>query len=188
MSEPKLSGLSAEQSVLVFQSMKEIYDTAKDLYDMAKTDFYERMDKFFSKEVQGSSFEFDEMLDGNDCHEAGKYRFKVSQSRKVNVDWDLSRLKKVLGAHEKEVIVRSYELSDVEGLAAYVKSLGGEARLFKSFFTVSEAVDTSVLDNLTEVGEVDADEVAECCDVKLGKPWYRVTQRRVVRKARTFNY
>ncbi len=171
--ERKWSELSANEAVIVFQNLKEINSSATDLFNRAKKDFYEVMEKYFDS-IGEDSFEFDGET-ASDKQDGLTSHFKVTRVQKADVIWDIDSLRPVLGSYSKSVIDRNYEVIDITGLAKYVKSLGGEVDKFLSFFSVIEKVDTKVLDNLCEVGEVDADEVSSCCDVRLSKPWFKVS-------------
>lgn len=158
---------------LAFVGLKKVNDKSAEMFDEAKKHYYDVMDEIFDSVADGNSFEFDYNVEAEAEH------FKVTKVQKSFVSWDMKKLRVVLGDNASEVVARDYDVIDFVGLAKYVKSLGGELKLFLSFFNVSESVDVKALDNLIEVGEVDEDEVAGCCDVKLGKSWYKVSSKRV---------
>lgn len=174
----KLTGEDAVKAVIKFKKLKAENDKTNKKFNVEKQKFYDTMEEFFEtypEEVNSNSVEFAEYVDSDG---SGAYPFnlhKVTRIQKVTLNWDTEALRKVLADKADRVINETYTVNDFEGLAKYVRSLGGKASVFRKFFNKEESVDTSALDNLSEVGEVNDEEVAKCCTAKCGKPWFRIT-------------
>ena len=74
---------------------------------------------------------------------------------------------------------RNRELVDLQGLVNYFKDLGGDPKVFWSFFETTEVVDQKALDQLEEVGDIEVEDVAGCFEVKVKSQSYRVTSKEV---------
>lgn len=101
----------------------------------------------------------------------------VSQVRKVDIQWDLSKLKKTLSKQTyKEVINKSYEIIDFKGLSKYLKEFGVDPEVFRTFLSVSEKVDEKTLDQKEQLGEVNFEELKnnKCFSTICQKSYYQL--------------
>ena len=106
--------------------------------------------------------------------------FKTTRVVPTHVSWDPKALKKKLpDEFVSDVIKRQRDLVDLQGLVNYMRSLGGNAKKFWSFFNTTEYVDTDELDQLFDLGEIEWDDVSGCYSVSTKPSQYRVTSKEI---------
>jgi hypothetical protein len=97
----------------------------------------------------------------------------VTLVKKVTIKYNLKKLKRALKklSIETNAIRKTVTVIDVSGLIEYVKSLGGDPKVFKSFLEVEEIVDSKAIDALYEDGSIDyKKDIKPCIDsVKIKK-------------------
>lgn len=97
----------------------------------------------------------------------------IQKIQKSNVKFDANKLEKVLDKPlRKRVINKTYEVSDISGLIAYLKELGADPEIFKSFLTISKSVNIRELENLESLGEISLDELKGTYTVNTSKPYF----------------
>ena len=170
--------LSIDEVVVNFyelQQQKKLDDKA---FDDEKQEFNKRMDEAFSsKKLSGSSsFTVVVGYDNEDCTRATGGEYKVTKVSRRKVVFDAKKLKSKIGKEKfNKVSETQWNCFDIGGLARYVKSLGGEFDVFKSFFNVTTKVNESEVDRLSEIGEVTVEDIDGCYSVNESKPWYKVS-------------
>lgn len=155
------------------QQQKKLDDAA---FNDEKKAFYDAMDKLFEN-VEGSKESFT-VGDGSSeldlMSEPGTY--SVTQVKKRTVQFDAQKLSKRLSKKvAKKVLKKRHDVFDFEGLARYVRSLGGDPEVFKGFFITLVSVDEAELNKLSELGEVKPEDVEGCYHVSESKPYYKVS-------------
>lgn len=165
-----------EQTVRYFE-LKQQYEELGKQVDAEKKKFYASMESEYENgNFDGSSYDLVYGYDTEDSTRAVGGSFKIVRQVKRQIKWDLKKLLRNVGKKSyNEITDRSYEVIDFTGLAKYVKSLGGEPDIFKSFFNVTETVDEKKIDELGELGEIDTDQLSGCYEVIEGKPWFRIS-------------
>ena len=175
MQDGKLSVEEVVASFYELQQQKKLDDKA---FNDEKQEFYEVMDRHFgSKEAHGASkLTFTVGYDDEDNTRAVGGEYTVTKCQKRRVVFDIAKLKRKLGKKKfKAVSTVTCSCFDIDGLAKYVKSLGGEFDVFKSFFNVTTEVDESEVNRLSEIGEITAEDIEGCYSVNEGKHWYKVS-------------
>ena len=103
----------------------------------------------------------------------------VNRIQKSSVEFDPDKLAKALGKQlAKQVIIKKYEITDMDALIAYLKECDVDPKIFKSFLNVSQSVDIQELDRLEEIGKITAEQVKGCYTVKRQKPYFTVGVKR----------
>lgn len=172
------SGLSIEEVVSNFYELKQQKKLDDDAFNDEKQEFYDVMDRYFeSKEAHGATkITLTVGYDDEDNTRAIGGEYTVTRCCKRNVVFDVAKLRHKLSKKKfKAVSKTTWSCFDIDGLAKYVKSLGGEFDVFKSFFNVTTEVDESEVNRLSEIGEVTAEDIEGCYSVNEGKPWYKVS-------------
>lgn len=170
--------LSVEEVVASFYELQQQKKLDDKVFNDEKQEFYEVMDRHFgSKEAHGASkLTFTVGYDDEDNTRAVGGEYTVTRCQKRRVVFDIVKLKHKLGKKKfKAVSMATWNCFDIDGLAKYVKSLGGEFDVFKSFFNVTTEVDESEVNRLSEIGEITAEDIEGCYSVNEGKPWYKVS-------------
>lgn len=91
------------------------------------------------------------------------------------VIWDADKLEERLEKELSSQIIRKhYTITDMEGLIAYLRSCGVSAKKFKSFVEVEKVVDASMIDQLSEVGDLDLEDVKGCFTVQEKSSYLRI--------------
>lgn len=178
MPEMRDGELSIEEVVSNFYELLQQKKLDDKAFNDEKSEFYKMMDEYFSsKEARGASkLTFTVGYDDEDSTRAVGGEYTVTQCRRRSVVFDEKKLKRKLGKEKfKKVSTTSWSCFDIDGLAKYVKSLGGEFDVFKSFFNIKTEINESEIDRLSEIGEVTAEDIDGCYSVNEGKPWYKVS-------------
>lgn len=152
-----------EQTVL--KNMKENFENVKE-------QFYKDMDRYFeSQELDNNSsvvFEYPMLGEG---------ALKVTRIQRATVDFKVDKLEKVLPKKvAKKVIIKRYEVIDMQGLTSYLKKCNVDPQVFKSFLSVSKCVDTKEIDKLEELGKISIEQLKGCYSVKKSNPYYTVSE------------
>ena len=142
-------------------------------FNKLKAQFNSDMEDFFKQEgIQKSiTFSYDD--------EIAKRELIVSRVQKVNIEFDANKLEKVLDKKlGKQVIVKQYEIVDIDALIAYLKECNVDPKIFKSFLNISKSVNTQELDRLEEIGKITAKQVEGCYKIKCQNPYFTVGVKR----------
>jgi hypothetical protein len=178
MKEEFDEGFSVEELIINFNDLQQQKKLDDKAFDDEKKKFYTAMDKFFSSKKMKGKKNFQFIVGYED---SGSVRslcglYKVTKVVSTKIRFDANKLKKKLGKKLfKEVSSNKWNCIDIEGLAKYVKSLGGEQDVFKSFFVVEEKVDESKIENLSETGKIKREDIEGCYSIDEGKPYYKVS-------------
>lgn len=77
----------------------------------------------------------------------------VNKVQKTSVIFDVDALENNLSKEMcKDVIDKSYTITDINRLIIYLKSCGVDPKVFKSFINVTKTVDEKKLDKLADLG------------------------------------
>lgn len=170
-----------EQATIEFVLAKADKDAVTQNFDRVKKNYYAFMDKAFDSGMYGdaTSIEFNDQLDSDTG--VKDMLFKATRVVQTHVTWDPKALKKKLpDEFVSDVIKRQRDLVDLQGLVNYMRSLGGNAKKFWSFFNTAEYVDTDLLDQLFDLGEIEMDDVSGCYSVTTKPSQYRVTSKEIM--------
>lgn len=163
---------NARMMTINFFKVKAEHKEADDKYKKAQRDFYDYMDGFFSKHINGNKYTF--ATKGK----IGKQTVTVNHVEPKTVVFDPKKIKNIIKKNAitaPGLITSSVTVDDIEGLKQYVKSLGGDPKVFKSFLNVEQQVDAKMLENLVEIGEIDERELDGTYTVKQHSPQYRIS-------------
>lgn len=100
---------------------------------------------------------------------------KVSQVQRVSVNFDAGKVERALPKSiASKVISKKYEINDIDGLVAYLKSCGVDPKIFKSFLSITKSVNVRELERLNELGEFDEHDLDGCFSVTRSDPYYKL--------------
>ena len=171
---PKPSMNECRQSVLRFFQKQTEFKDEQSKFNDEKEKFNSMMEAFFESEALDKSVVFTEVNPDGE-----RESYVVNRIQKSSVDFDPDKLEKVLEKDiAKAVILKHYEIIDIDGLVAYLKECGVDPKIFKSFLHVYKSVDTRELDRLEELGKITQDQVDGCYTVKRHKPYFTVSVKR----------
>ena len=169
MKESKAGGRIKETVLSFFKTSRNFKD-AQSNFQNVKADFNKIMESLYQSGKIGDkvSFEFGE---GSDIPST----LTVSRIQKANVVFDADKLESALGKRlSVGVILKSYTIVDMPGMISYLKEIGADPTIFKSFISVEKSVDTKALDRLYDVGKVDEDQIKGCFTIKPQNPYFIV--------------
>lgn len=170
--------MSIEEVVALYYDTMQKKKELDKLTDEEKKKFTKAMDWYFSlKPNRGKSSEvFTVAYDDEDGTRATGGDYKVTKVQRKSIIWDIDKLKKqVPEGLWLDVIDTDMHCIDAVGLVRYVRSLGADPKVFRSFFSIEHTVNTDGIDRLSEVGKITQENIEGCYEIKEGKPWYRVT-------------
>lgn len=168
----KLSKSECIKSVRKFFEKQARFKKIQAEFNEMKAQFYSDMESYFEAEqIEGATtFESDEFADGD---------LQVTRTQKSSVEFNADKLEKALGKKlAKSVVLKQYQIIDMDGLIAYLKECNVDPSIFKSFLSVTKTVDTKELDRLEELGKVTLEQVKGCYSVKRQSPYFTVTVKR----------
>lgn len=129
------------------------------------------IDEYFDENEIDKSVNVD-VADGDSITKAC---IKVSKVKRTTVSFNVEKVERALG-HEisSQVINKKYEVNDMLGLTMYLKSIGADPRIFKSFINVTKTVNVNELEKLNELGIIDECQLDGCFTVTNGEPYYKL--------------
>lgn len=172
MSKPSMN--ECRQSVIDFHKKQTEFKDIQSQFTDEKAKFNSLMEGFFESEALDKSVVFTNYgVDGE------RESYTVTRVQKLSVDFDPEKLEKTLARDlAKSVVLKKYEIVDIDGLIAYLKECGVDPKIFKSFLHISKSVDSNELDRLEEVGKISREQVEGCYTVKRQKPYFTVSVKR----------
>ena len=170
--KPKLNSTECRQSVRKFFEKQSKFKQVQSQFNELRAQFNSDMEDYFECESIDKSLTFSY----NDFVEGG---LVVNRIQKSSVEFNPDKLEKALGKQlAKQVIIKRYEITDMDALIAYLKECNVDPKIFKSFLNVSKTVDTQELDRLEEVGKITTEQVKGCYTIKRQKPYFTVGVKR----------
>lgn len=137
-------------------------------FNEIKAQFNSNMEDFFKRERIDKSTVFS-------CDEIVGDSLVVNRVQKSSVEFNPDKLEKVLGKDfGKQIIIKRYEITDMDALIAYLKECNVDPKIFKSFLNVSKSVDVKELDRLEELGKITAEQIKGCYTIKQQAPYFTV--------------
>lgn len=147
-----------------FKEKQERFNTIKQL-------FYNNAEELFNYEGIDKLVVDNEDLEGNEL--------VVNRVQKTSVIFDIDALEKNLSKEmSKDVIDKSYTITDINRLVIYLKSCGVDQKVFKSFINVTKTVDEKKLDKLADLGLIRKEQLEGCYTLKRKKPYFTVKMKR----------
>ena len=165
-SRSKLSKSECIKSVRKFFEKQARFKKIQAEFNEMKAQFYSDMESYFEAEqIEGAEFANGDL--------------QVTRTQKSSVEFNADKLEKALGKKlAKSVVLKQYQIIDMDGLIAYLKECDVDPSIFKSFLSVTKTVDTKELDRLEELGKVTLEQVKGCYSVKRQSPYFTVTVKR----------
>ena len=165
----KLSSAECRQFVHKFFERQSRFKQVQSQFNELKAQFNSDMEDYFECEGIDKSltFSYDDLVESD---------LVVNRIQKLSVEFDPNKLAKALGKQlAKQVIIKKYEITNVDALIAYLKECDVDPKIFKSFLNVSQAVDTQELE---EIGKITIEQVKGCYTIKCQKPYFTVGVKR----------
>lgn len=161
------------KAVRSFYKMTQTKKNVENAFNEEKVNFENLMDVLYKR---FSSEDGDVYVDGDNSLESTVIRVHKVQSSKV--EWDSKKLRDVLGEeYSEKVITKKYTVNNFPLLIKLAKEHNIPWKEFKKCIEYEDVVKDSEIDKLVELGLVDEEEVKGCANVKLNKPYYRLTEQ-----------
>lgn len=164
----------AADRIKYYWERKRNYEATKRSFDDDKYEFNNEMDRYFDVVADD---------DGKitvDLRETVRGVKKIICQRitQVKVNFNIDKLRKVLTREQqKKVIRKHYKVVNWPGLMKLLKESGVDWKKFLKCVEVSEEVDEGVLEQLAELGEVNAEKVKSCSEAKIRTQYYKITEK-----------
>lgn len=147
-----------------FKERQERFNTIKQL-------FYNDAEGLFNYEGISKLVIDNDDLEGNEL--------VVNKVQKTSVIFDIDALENNLSKEMcKDVIDKSYTITDINRLIVYLKSCGVDPKVFKSYINVTKTVDEKKLDKLADLGLISKEQLKGCYTLKRQKPYFTVKMKR----------
>lgn len=112
------------------------------------------------------------------CDDSPFRGIRVSKVERTSVNFDPNKIERALTKDvASKVIVKRYEVADINGLVAYLKTCGVDPKLFKSFLHITKYVNVEELERLNELGEIDESALDGCFSVTRFDPYYKLKEK-----------
>lgn len=157
--------------------VKEFYNEQKEFkerqerFNIIKQLFYNDAEELFNYEGVNKLVIDNEDLEGNEL--------VINKVQKTSVIFDIDALENNLSKEmSKDVINKSYTITDINRLIVYLKTCGVDPKVFKSFINVTKTVDEKKLDKLADLGLIRKEQLEGCYTLKCKKPYFTVKMKR----------
>lgn len=171
--------LSSECQNNIFRSsVLKLYDI-QEKFKQVERDYEEERKQLQSKirsYLTGNNLSTANFVADSGQYKDNNKKFKVTDVVRKKIEFDVDALEKKLPkATLRDIIVRTYRISDYRGLVKYLKQCNVDPHKFKQFIEVEKTVDTKTLDRLSDIGEVDLKDIEGCHTVTDGTPYIKLT-------------
>lgn len=157
----------AELAAWQYLKAKEELESVEEDFKHYKEVFYSAMDEYFSG-CKGKSIEIE-------SNTIGQRSLVVNRIEKTSISWDAEKLERKLERDiAKKVINKKYHISDMKGLAAYLRECGVDPKIFKKFLTIERTVDEKMINKLGDTGYLSIRQIAGCYTVNKQRPYYTI--------------
>ena len=164
----KRKGLKMKSSqIKMLKALSSYYNQKKKIDEMSKelnskkTKIFKNLEKYYKENNYGVG----EKIYFN----LGDETLSVKRSQRIKIKFDIKKLKKVLGKKlSNDVIDTQYTLIDSKGLFMYLKELNADPEIVKGFLTKEEKVNEERLEELENLGKIEANSIKDCCTFEKG--------------------
>lgn len=103
------------------------------------------------------------------------YKVKFVQPKKIIFDADKleSKIDRDLCAL---FISKEYQINDIISFIAYMKSIGADPKIVRSYLDIKKKVDEKKLDELSELGQISEDDIKGCYQVKEISSYIKISE------------
>jgi hypothetical protein len=93
--------------------------------------------------------------------------------------WDIDKLEQQLDKELcNEIVTKKYNISDMQGLIKYLRSCGVNPKKFKSYLTVEKSINADTLNQLSEVGEIEKEDIEGCYTINKSSSYLRISVKK----------
>lgn len=157
---------------------KKVFSEILDLYRLeqkfkfAKQE-YDNQKKKLSLGIRNYMFSKDYSQLDFKSREFGKVH--VSNIIRKSIVWDVEKLKKTLDKDlTDQFIEKKYIVNNMQGLIKLLKEAGVKPKEFKKFITVEEKVNQQKMNELSEIGEIDKEDIGGCYELKEAEGYLKI--------------
>ena len=143
-------------------------------YEAEKKEATRRIEKFMS--INGvTSFRLSTL--GSIYYRDDVKNLKCTKVTSRRVKYDAEKIEKAVGKDlSSKFIEKEYVVNDMSGLISLLKKSGVSASEFKKFIDVERRVNKNKLDKLSEIGEINAEDIKGCYSVEEISSYIKVTE------------
>lgn len=164
----------AADRIKYFWERKRTYEATKRSFEDDKFEFNNEMDRYFD-EVSDDDGKF--TIDMKDTIK-GVSKIICQKITQTVIHFDVKKLRKVLTKEQqKKVIQKHYQINNWPGLFTFLKESGVDWKEFLKYVDVSESAKVNVIEKMVELGEVDAETIKKCSNVKIKTQYYKITEK-----------
>ena len=150
--------------VLKYMAAQASFKRHEEDFRKCKEDFYDFMDENMKGKVEDFS--------------TSQQEISVTKIQTSSILFDIDKIKKKVGRKlTSKFLDKKYEIADYDGLVKYLKEFDVDPKVFKSFISVEEKVNEEKLNNLSELGKIEMEQLEGCYEVKTRKPFYTVRSK-----------
>lgn len=164
----KVSKSDFVESVLKLHEKTKRFKEVESRFKQIKAECTETIDRYFREnDIEKSAMvEADDVIPMN---------IKVSKVERTQVSFNADKVEKALPKSiAYQVITKKYEINDIQGLIAYLKSRDVDPKIFKSFLNITKSVNVRELERLNDLGEFDESDLNGCFTVTRFDPYYKL--------------
>lgn len=162
------------ERIKYYWERKKTYELSKRSFDDDKYEFNTEMDKYFDV-VADDDGKFTINLDGM---YKGVKKLVCQRISQIKVEFNISKLDKILTKEQRrKVIQKHYQVNNWSALLTLLKDSGVDWKQFTKYVDITESVRDSVLEQMVELGELNADDVKKCSSAKIRTQYYKLTEK-----------
>lgn len=152
-----------------FKKTKEFFDESKEYFEQVVGEYFD--ENHIDDDGLRIDYPSDELGPGSSI--------TVKRIQKKTVLFDPDKVeevikRKVAGDGYILVVEKQYKISDIGGLVAYMRSLGADPSIFKTFISVDKSVKQEGLDQMEQLGIITHNDLKGCYTVKKAKPYFQL--------------
>lgn len=143
-----------------YEQKKKIDEMSKEL-NLRKAKIFENLERYYKENSYGVGEKI--------YFDLGDETLSIKRSQRIKVKFDIKKLKRALGKKlSNEVIDSEYTIIDSKGLFNYLKEIKADPEIIKSFINKVEKVNEERLDELEDLGKIEANNIKDCCTFEKG--------------------
>lgn len=156
----------AFSEVLNLYRLEQKFKVAKQQYEDEKKKLSLKVRNYmFSKDYSQLDFK---------SREFGKVH--VSNVIRKSIIWDVEKLKNKIDKDlTDQFIEKKYIVNNMPGLIKLLKEAGVNPKQFKKFITVEEKVNQQKMNELSEIGEIDKEDIDGCYELKEAEGYLKIS-------------
>ena len=173
-----------QEQQLIKDSVRKLYEAQQQVkevqayYNEVKRVEQLKITNYMFTHLPKDTNKFDIVLDDGMNYYKNHLHLNVTSVRRKKIFWHLDKLKKKLSKETiKQVVNKTYTITDMQGLIKYLKECGVDPKKFKKYIDVQEELNEAELDRMYTMGEIDKKDIVGCYTMEVSEPYIKFTKK-----------